>query len=85
MDMVKISQEFNVDLGVVNALHLAAFNLYARDYWHELTEKQQHDVVSLLVAKYQFERMRHKIMEFSCVQQSQVAALLTKLEESETD
>ena len=85
MDTEKIAKEFNVDLDIVNNLQLAAFNLCDRDAWLEFTEWQQEAVVSLLVAKYQFERMRHKVMDFSEPQQCNVAELLAALDERETD
>jgi len=85
MDTEKIAKEFNVDLDIVNNLQLAAFSTHDLDGWIELTEQQRYDVVSLLVAKYQFERMRHKIMDFNEAQQCNVAEMLAALDATETD
>ena len=85
MDTEKIAKEFNVGLDIVNNLQLAAFNLCDRDAWLEFTDTQQEDIVSLLVAKYQFERMRHKIMDFNEAQQCNVAEMLAALDATETD
>lgn len=85
MNTEKIASEFNVDLDIVNNLQLAAFSLYDREGWILLTEYEQEKVISLLVAKYQFERMRHDIMKLNEYQQNNVANLIFALDATETD